>query len=89
MIPPHFIRFSPSALRTVRDGLPEKVATAVLEFIFGALASNPQRVGKQLHPPLFPAYSARRGEYRVIYRIYDDTVVVEIVSVAHRRNPYR
>lgn len=32
--------------------------------------------------------SARRGEYRVIYRILDEQVVVEIVSIAHRRDVY-
>ena len=89
MIPSYVIKFSPSASRTIGDGLPEKVATAALEFIFGPLADNPHRVGKQLHPPLFPAYSARRGEYRVIYRIFDEIVVVEIVSISHRRDAYR
>lgn len=55
----------------------------------GALAQNPQRVGKQLKQPLHPLYSARRGEYRVIYRILDDVLVIEIVTVAHRRDSYR
>ena len=69
--------------------LPEKVATAAMNFIMGALSENPHRVGKQLKAPLFPMYSARRGEYRVIYRILDDVVVIEIVAVAHRRDSYR
>ena len=55
----------------------------------GALAENPHRVGKQLKEPLFPLYSARRGEYRVIYRILDDLLVVEVVTIAHRRDSYR
>ena len=54
----------------------------------GALRDNPQRVGKQFKAPLFPLYSARRGAYRVIYRIVDDLVVIEIVTIAHRRDSY-
>lgn len=83
------IRFSASAERALSTGLPEKVAAAAFEFIVGALAENPHRVGKQLHEPLFPLYSARRGEYRVIYEILEVEVVVQVVSVAHRRDVYR
>jgi mRNA interferase RelE/StbE len=69
--------------------LPEKVAAAAFEFIMGALATNPHRVGKPLREPLAPLYSARRGEYRVIYRIDDDRILIEVVSIAHRRDAYR
>ena len=34
-------------------------------------------------------FSARRGTYRVIYRIDDDIYTVTVVDVAHRRNAYR
>ncbi|MFI5427463.1 type II toxin-antitoxin system RelE/ParE family toxin [Aeromicrobium sp. UC242_57] len=57
--------------------------------ITGALASNPRRLGRQLNGPLFALYPARRGEYRVIYRIVDEQVVIEVVSIAHRRDAYR
>ena len=83
------VRFSRSAKRALTDELPEKVATAAWNFIMGALRENPQRVGKQLVEPLFPLYSARRGEYRVIYRILDDVLIIDVVAVAHRRDAYR
>ena len=83
------MRFTRSAKQSLALILPEKVATAAMNFIMGALSENPHRVGKQLKAPLFPMYSARRGEYRVIYRILDDVVVIEIVAVAHRRDSYR
>jgi mRNA-degrading endonuclease RelE of RelBE toxin-antitoxin system len=69
--------------------LPEKIATAVIEFMRGVLADNPRRVGKPLDPPLAPRYVARRGEYRVIYFVHDETVEVEVVTIAHRRDAYR
>lgn len=83
------VRFSRSASRALAEQLPEKVAAAAFEFIMGALRENPKRVGKQLREPLHPLYSARRGEYRVIYRVLDQKVVIEIVAVTHRRDAYR
>ncbi|MCX2749611.1 type II toxin-antitoxin system RelE/ParE family toxin [Arthrobacter sp. MI7-26] len=86
MSPRYDVRFSRSAKRALTHDLPEKVAAAAFEFITGALSENPQRVGKQLQAPLFPLYSARRGEYRVIYRIVEGVVLIEIVSITHRRD---
>lgn len=83
------VRFTRSAQRALAEELPEKIATAAWNFIMGALADNPHRVGKQLKEPLFPLYSARHGEYRVIYRILDELLVIEVVTIAHRRDSYR
>lgn len=83
------VRFSASARRALYETLPEKVATAAFKFIMGALAENPQRVGKQLHEPLSPLYSARRGEYRVIYRIVKNELIIDVISIAPRRDAYR
>lgn len=81
--------FTRSARRALEFDLPEKIAAAAFEFIVGPLAENPHRVGKPLREPLAPLYSARRGEYRVIYRIFDTRVVIEIVAITHRRDAYR
>ncbi len=89
MTGPYEIRFTPGAKRALSRDLPEKVAAAAFEFIMGALAQNPHRVGMQLREPLYPLYAARRGEYRVVYRIDDDRIVIEVVSIAHRRDAYR
>lgn len=89
MSEPYEVRFTRSAKRSLTHDLPEKVAAAAYEFITGVLAGNPQRLGKQLSEPLYPLYSARRGEYRVIYRIIDEQLVIEIISIVHRRDAYR
>jgi mRNA interferase RelE/StbE len=81
--------FTRSARRALEHDLPEKVAAAAFEFIVGALCENPRRVGKPLREPLVPLYSARRGEYRVLYRIVDEHLIIEVVSVVHRRDAYR
>gem|GEM_PF-882618 len=55
--------------------LPEKVATAVTEFVYGPLVENPHRIGKPLRFELDGLHVARRGDYRVIYEIDDDAHV--------------
>lgn len=69
--------------------LPEKVATACVEFIFGTLAENPHQLGKPLLGEFKGLRSARRSSYRVVYAIRDETVVVEVVRIAHRADVYQ
>jgi len=83
------LEITPTARRQLTENLPEAVAAAAYEFITGPLLDNPHRIGKQLRPPLEDRHSARRGTYRVIYRIDDDIRTVTVVDVAHRRNAYR
>jgi mRNA-degrading endonuclease RelE of RelBE toxin-antitoxin system len=85
----HTLIISPTARRQLTERLPEGAAFAAYEFIIGPLLENPQRVGKRLRPPLDDRFSARRGTYRVIYRIDDEQRTVSIVDVAHRRDAYR
>jgi mRNA interferase RelE/StbE len=80
---------SPTARRQLTVHLPESVAFAAYEFILGPLLDNPQRVGKRLHPPLDDRHSARRGTYRVIYRINKEQRRVTVVGVIHRSDAYR
>jgi len=77
------------AARRALSLMPEKIATACWEFITGPLAENPHRVGKPLNEPLAPQYSARRGEYRVLYLIDDDKIVIAVTAVSHRADAYR
>lgn len=79
------VAWTPTAKRALQR-LPEKVATAAIELIYGPLASNPQRVGKALRFDLEGLHSARRGSYRIIYRI-DERVT--IIAIEHRADVYR
>lgn len=80
---------SPTARRQLAERLPGPVAFAAYEFIVGPLLQNPQRVGKRLMPPLADRYSARRGTYRVVYRINVELRSVTVVAVVHRSDAYR
>ena len=77
------------ATKALSEVLSVKIAHAVYEFIIGPLLDNPQRVGKPLGPPLAPVYSARRGDYRVLYFIDDATHTVKVTAIRHRADAYR
>ncbi|CAN5337385.1 type II toxin-antitoxin system mRNA interferase RelE [soil metagenome] len=83
------IELTGAAKRALTNELPEAVAVACWEFIRGPLAKNPHRVGKPLRDQLAGRYSARRGEFRVIYSIFENRVVVRVIHIAHRRDVYR
>lgn len=72
------------AARALAESLPPKIAGAAYAFITGPLLENPRRVGKPLEAPLAPAWSARRGAYRILYLIDDDARLVRVTAVAHR-----
>jgi mRNA interferase RelE/StbE len=69
--------------------LPEKVAAAAVELIYGPLASNPSRVGRPLRFELEGLHSAHRGDYRVVYRIDEGRQRVEVLVIDHRADVYR
>ncbi len=69
--------------------LPEKVAIAAIEFIYGPLAENPRRMGRALRFELAGLYSAHRGDFRIVYRIREETRTVYVEVVAHRADVYR
>lgn len=83
------VRFQPAARRAITERLPETVAAAVIEFCAAALAQNPYRVGKPLFGPLRGCHGARRGTYRIVYRIDDEALEVHVVDVDHRAEVYR
>jgi len=83
------IELTRAAKRALTELLPDTVAVACWEFIRGPLAENPYRVGKPLRGQLEGRFSARRGEFRLIYQIFDDRVVVRVIHIAHRRDVYR
>ena len=86
---PYEIVLTPPARRAIADDLPEAVAVAVIGFVTTALLDNPHRVGKPLRDDLAGIWSARRGTYRVLYRIREESRDVVVLRIDHRRDAYR
>lgn len=79
---------APAARRALTDLLPPSAAFAAFEFISGPLADNPRRVGAPLQAPFEGYYRARRGDYRIRYRIDETERRVYVVDIDHRRDVY-
>lgn len=71
------------------DRLPSKIATAIVEFMVGALIETPLRVGNPLERELTGLWSARRGAYRVVYELDDVAKSIHVVRIDHRSDVYR
>jgi mRNA-degrading endonuclease RelE of RelBE toxin-antitoxin system len=80
---------TPPARRAIEHKLPDAVAAAVIDFLTTALIGNPRGVGKPLRDDLAGIWSARRGTYRILYRINEQAHEVVILRVEHRRDAYR
>ncbi len=80
---------TPPAARAIATQLPEPVAAAVIEFLTATLVREPHRVGKPLRRELAGVWSARRGTYRILYRINDEAHEVVVLRIEHRADVYR
>lgn len=85
---PYAVVFTPAARRALAR-LALSVAAAMYEHLAGPVAGNPRRLGKQLDLPLEGVWTTRRGEYRALYTVDDQHLVITVLAVAHRRHAYR
>ena len=89
MSEPYELVVARPAARAIAEDLPEAIAGAVIDFITGPLLLEPKRVGRELRNELVGIHSARRGTYRILYRINDDERTVTVIRIDHRRDIYR
>lgn len=85
--PPWRLVLAGPAARDI-ERLPERYATAIAEML-PKLAENPWRIGKPLRFELEGKWVARRGPYRVIYRLDEESRLLTVLAVAHRADAYR
>lgn len=70
------------AMQKIKEPSYTRIKTAIYN-----LADNPRPHGfKKL--TLREGYRIRVGDFRVIYGIYDDTLIVEVVDLGHRKDIY-
>jgi mRNA interferase RelE/StbE len=87
--PPYELIVAGPAGRAIASVLPEAVAAAVIALITGDLLQAPRRVVKPLRPELEGMWVARRGTFRIVYRIDEEHHEVVVLRVDHRRDVYR
>ena len=79
------IVFAPRAKKQI-DRLPSKIKIRIANAL-DILAYNPY-LGKALKGDLKGLYSYRIGDYRIIYDILRNKLIIEIIKVMHRRDVY-
>ena len=83
---PYRIELRPAAIRALKKIHPEDK-----ERIQGAIAL----LGQDPRPPKAialsgrPGYRVRVGDYRIVYTIQDDVLLVVVVNLGHRRDIYQ
>jgi mRNA interferase RelE/StbE len=85
---PYGLIIQAQARRALEHTLAPPVAFAAWEFIAGTLRENPHRVGKPLVAPFQGDWSARRGHYRIRYRIDDEKHLIRVIDIADRSDIY-
>ncbi len=68
------------------DKLPDNIADRLIDAIY-ALAENPRPVGyKKLKGR--NGCRIRVGDYRIIYEIFDNLLLITIIALGHRKDIY-
>lgn len=81
------IEFSKPALKQLSK-LPQKMRQKVADEI-GSLADDPRPADCKKLSGEDDLYRIRTGDYRVIYRIQDDVLLVLVIRIGHRKEVYR
>ena len=81
------IELRPAAIRDLR-GLPQGILRRITGKI-DSLADNPRPPGVEKLTGSENSYRVRVGDYRILYQILDNIVLVIVVRIRHRREAYR
>ena len=71
-------------MRSLPFAIAEKIDAALR-----ALASEPRPRGSRQMAGYPNTYRLRVGDYRILYRVYDDVLAILVIRVGHRREVYR
>jgi mRNA interferase RelE/StbE len=81
------VEFAPSAardFRKLRGPIRDRVEAKV-----NSLAANPRPPGVEKLAGADDLYRVRVGDFRIIYEIHDDRLLVLVLKIADRKDAYR
>ena len=70
------------------EKLPRQIVSRVVAGI-RELADNPYPQGVKKLAGFDRTFRVRVGDYRVLYNVYENRLVIEIIRIAHRKDVYR
>lgn len=71
------------------EGLDKPVVKRILDKIEKHLANDPYHLGKPLSGQFKGLWRYRIGDFRVIYKIADQEILIMIARVGHRKDVYK
>ena len=85
-MPNYAITISKTAQRHL-DNIPDNEAEKLIGSI-QSLSRNPRPAGyKKLRGR--DGYRIRKGNYRILYQIFDSILIVDVLAIGHRKNVYK
>ena len=81
------IEYDTRAIKELKK-LPNEIAKRIVKKISDVLILNPHS-GESLQGKFKGFYRYRAGDYRVIYRLEENVVVILVLRIAHRKDSYR
>ena len=69
--------------------LDKSTVKKILARIETYLSQDPKELGKPLKGDFQGYWRYRWGDYRVIYEIHDDTLVILVAKIGHRKDIYK
>jgi len=81
------VEIKKSAQKEIRK-LPQSVRMKIIQKI-NKLYSEPMPVGAEKIKGYDNRYRLRQGDYRILYSIFKDRLVIMIVRVQHRKDVYK
>jgi len=70
------------------ENLPKQIANAITNKI-DLLSANPRPDGCKKLQGKDNAYRIRSSDYRIVYRIEDNKLIVEVIRIGHRSDVYK
>ena len=82
------VKWDDEALRDLK-ALGKAEAKRIVKKVESHLVKDPINLGKPLSGHMGSMYRYRIGNYRVLYHIVKQELVVEVVTVGHRKDVYQ
>ena len=83
----YVVIIAPRAIKQI-NSLPGKVKEKIGDTIYNVIAPNPF-IGKFLKADLKGIYSYRLADYRILYSIIKNKLIIQVIKIMHRREAYR
>ena len=80
------IKWKRSAVKELKQ-LPKEIIARILRAV-ESLANDPFPAGVKKLVGSNHTYRIREGDYRVIYDVLSETLVIEVIRVGHRKDVY-